>query len=133
VIFIDTGAFLGRFIKKDQYHRKAISAWNQLAQESHPCFTSNFVLDESFTLLARRACYSFASERARVIYSSEVLKILRPEEGDELVALDLFEKFADQQVSFTDCISFVLMQKNGISRAFSFDKHFLYAGFRLWP
>ena len=132
MIFIDTGAFLGRYISHDQYHKKALAGWKKLRQKFQPCYTSKFVLDETFTLLARRAGYSFASQRARVIYSSEIVTILRPREEDERVALELFDKYSDQEVSFTDCVSFVLMQKNRISLAFSFDKHFRYAGFSLW-
>lgn len=65
--------------------------------------------------------------------ASNTLDILRPSREDELEALSLFEKFADQEVSFTDCISFVLMQRQQIKRVFSFDRHFQYAGFTLWP
>ena len=65
--------------------------------------------------------------------TSSTLEILRPSPEDELAALDLFEKFADQEVSFTDCISFVLMRRRQIKRVFSFDRHFRHAGFTLWP
>ena len=37
------------------------------------------------------------------------------------------------KVSFTDCISFVLMRKRQIKRVFAFDRHFMHAGFTLWP
>ena len=94
---------------------------------------TNFVLDEAFTLLGRVAGHAFAAERARVIYGSPALTILRPGQEDELEALDLFEKFADQQVSYTDCISFVLMRRERIKRAFTFDGHFRMAGFEQWP
>jgi predicted nucleic acid-binding protein len=50
-----------------------------------------------------------------------------------LGALERFEKYADQNVSFTDCVSFVLMQKHGIRTAFSFDRHFAMAGFDVEP
>ena len=40
---------------------------------------------------------------------------------------------AAQGVSFTDCISFVLMAGHGIRTAFSFDNHFLLAGFEIEP
>ena len=46
-----------------------------------------------------------------------------------MAAIDLFAKFADQGVSFTDCVSFALMRKNRIRKAFTFDQHFLFAGF----
>lgn len=132
MIYIDTGAFLARYLSHDQYHLKAMNAWKRLEQLNRPCFTSNFVLNETFTLLARRTDYAFAAERARIILSSEILTILRPAEGEEYEALELFEKYADQQVSFTDCISFALMRKKNIEQAFSFDHHFERAGFRLW-
>jgi len=61
------------------------------------------------------------------------LEILRPEAADELEALELFMKMADQAVSFTDCISFALMRKRRIEPAFSLDHHLALAGFTLWP
>lgn len=133
MIFIDTGAFIARYIEKDQYHERAVAFWGKLSLASEKCFTSSFVLDETLTLLARRAGYSFASQRAHNIYSSQTLKILRPTHEDELKALEYFEKYADQRVSFTDCISFVLMRGERIKRAFSFDGHFERAGFTLCP
>ena len=59
--------------------------------------------------------------------------ILRPEAEDEFKALELFRKLGDQQVSFTDCVSFALMRRYGIDKAFGFDRHFVHAGFELWP
>ena len=114
MIFIDTGAFLARFLAQDQFHARAESSWRRLESIPGNCFTSNFVLDELFTLLARRADYAFAAERARLLYSSRLLEILRPSSEDELRAVDFFEKFADQSVSFTDCISFALLKREKI-------------------
>jgi len=129
VIFIDTGAFVARYIERDQYHDAATEHWRMLRNDQRQCFTSNFVLDETFTLLARRSTYEFAAERARKLFESISLSILRPDENDELAALELFQRYADQSVSFTDCVSFVLMKKRNIQCAFSFDHHFTIAGF----
>ena len=95
--------------------------------------TTNFVLDEVVTLLARRAGASFAADRARAILTSERLTVVRPTPDDELVALEMLEKLGDKDVSFTDCVSFVTMRARGIRRAFTFDRHFRDAGFVLWP
>ncbi len=59
--------------------------------------------------------------------------VARKREADELAALDYFQKYADQSVSFTDCVSFVLMEKYRIPTAFSFDRHFTIAGFDVEP
>lgn len=91
------------------------------------------MLDETITLLARRAGSPFAVERARAIFDSEQLVVLRAGGEEEEAALVLFEKLADQRVSFTDCLSFALMRHHRIRRAFAFDRHFEAAGFELWP
>jgi len=131
MIFIDTGAFIAKYLKSDQYHKKAQSTWANIESGKQNCFTSNFVLDELFTLLGRWAGHDFAALRARNIYSSNAIAVIRPEESDEIKALEYFEKYRDKQVSFTDCISFVLMKKNRIRSVFAFDRHFTDAGFKL--
>lgn len=133
MIFIDTGAFLARYVQRDQHHQSAVAIWNELAADGTSCVTSNFILSETLTLLGRRTTYRFAAERARVIYSSSALQILRPEAADEASAVILFEQFADHQVSFCDCVSFVLMRRHGITEVFAFDEHFTMAGFHLRP
>ena len=133
MIYIDTGAFLARHLSKDQYHGQANSFWDLIQKKGEACVTSNFVLDETFTLLGRRAGYVFAAQRARNIYASEWLTILRPSKNDELKALDFFEKYSDHRLSFTDCISFVLMKNKKIKRVFTFDHHFQILGFQKYP
>src|SRR6266550_4500556 len=83
MIFVDTGAFLGRYLANDQHHQEAQSLWQKLRQQRLPCLTSNFVLAETFTLLARRSSYRFAAEKARTIYASAAFQILRPDAKDE--------------------------------------------------
>lgn len=133
MIFIDTGAFLARYLLNDQYHRRAVAVWEKLGSNRENCVTSNFVLDETFTLLGRRAGYGFAVQRAKNIYASQSLTICRPDRENEIKALQYFSKYADQHVSFTDCISFVLMKREKINRVFSFDRHFEFAGFHVIP
>jgi len=133
VIFIDTGAFVGRYVERDQFHDAAVAIWAELSVNPQRCFTSNLVLSETLTLLARRTDYRFAAERARLIYSSVALQILRPEEPDEAAAVLMLEKYAGQRVSFCDCVSFVLMKKYGLTHAFTFDGHFTAAGFQTLP
>ena len=133
MMFIDTGAFLARYLGNDQYHKQAIAYWEQLNSQGERCLTSNFILDETFTLLGRRAGYDFAAQRAANIYASKQLSILRPSHEDEAKAIDVFKQYAEHRVSFTDCISIVLMRKEKIKRVFSFDQHFRWAGFQLFP
>ena len=43
--------------------------------------------------------------------------------------LDLYENRPDQNWPLTDCISFVVMQREGITEALTGDRHFEHAGF----
>jgi len=133
VIYIDTGAFIARYLAGDQYHLEAVSLWHEIKTVQESCFTSNFVLDETLTLLGRRAGYGFAAERAENIYASKLITILRPTRQEEIKAIEFLRKYADQAVSFTDCISFVLMKNKKIRKVFSFDRHFQFAGFKIYP
>jgi predicted nucleic acid-binding protein len=134
LIFVDTGALLARHVKTDQHHRKALSVWSDLGGGHLPrLFTSNLVLSESLTLISRRAGQLFAAEVGHSLFTSSRLEILRPTAADELNALVIFRKFADQNVSFADCVSFVLMRSHRIARAFTFDRHFRLAGFETVP
>jgi hypothetical protein len=45
--------------------------------------------------------------------------------------LDLFAERPDKNWSLTDCISFVVMQDEGLTEAFTGDGHFEQAGFKV--
>jgi predicted nucleic acid-binding protein len=129
LIFVDTGAFIARYFKRDQHHAEAIPIWERIEQRKDWLCTSNFVLDELATYLARKSNYLFAAQKIQALYDSEAFDILRPSDEHERLAIRLFAKYADQEVSFTDCISLVLMKVHGIHRAFAFDRHFDIPGF----
>lgn len=133
MIYIDTGPLLARYLARDQHHREAVGAWSQLTTSPQQLFTSNLVIAEWITLLARRADAGFAAARARNLYASPRLTILRPDSAEETAALAILERHAGEPASFTDCVSFVLMRRHRVRRAFTFDGHFEVAGFEKWP
>jgi len=94
--------------------------------------SSEHVLDEYVTLIARRSHYAFAAQWGQDAMDSGI-EWLRAGEEDWAKALVLMRKFADQGVSFTDCLSAVLMKRAGLKRGFGFDRHFEEMGFRVWP
>ncbi len=122
-VFIDTGAYYAAFFKRDQYREQALKVWQQLKQADVRTYTTNHIIDELATHLARTADYSFSAVKIEEIYDSEVM-IYRPSREAEKEAVELFRKYADQKVSFTDCLSFVYMKRLSIRTAFTFDRHF---------
>lgn len=133
MIFLDTSALLATYWPRDQDHAEAVAQFEELARTRTRLVTSNFVLDELLTLLGRRTSYALAAERGQSLFSSAAVHILRPTPEQELLALRQFEKWADQRVSYTDCVSFVLMRAHKLYRVFTFDQHFQLAGFTVVP
>lgn len=131
MIFIDTGAFLARTLRRDEHHAAVMANWPRLARER--CVTSSLIVAELCTLIERRAGAAAARSVGELLYSDSHLDVLRPTQDHDLAALALMEKLADQRVGFVDAVSFVLMRERRIRRAFAFDRHFVAAGFTLWP
>lgn len=123
---------MAKEITADQHHRQAVEFWNRIRVEEPAIYSSEHVLDETATLLARRTSYAWSAEWGRDVLEAGI-HFLPAGEGDFEEAFVLMKKFADQAVSFTDCISFVLMKKEGLRDVFGFDRHFASAGFRVWP
>jgi predicted nucleic acid-binding protein len=131
-LFIDTGAFLAKEIAADQHHGKAVEFWSRIHGEGPVIYSSEHVLDETATLLARRTSYAWSAGWGRDVLGAGI-HFLPAGEGDFEEAFVLMKKFADHAVSFTDCISFVLMKREGLRDVFGFDRHFASAGYRVWP
>jgi predicted nucleic acid-binding protein len=122
LVYIDTGAFLARYLANDSQHKRSLEIWKKL--ESSKLIASNHVLDETMTLIGRRAGYSFAADRGEAIMNSKILKVLYTDQEIEENALTFFRKYADQGLSFTDAISFSIVTGMKIKTVFSFDEHF---------
>ena len=128
-IFVDTGAFLAKELAADQHHEEAVRLWNKYYAEGAAFYSSEHILDETMTLFARRTNASWAASWGKDVMGAGI-EWLNTEPKDLVHAMDLMKKYADQAVSFTDCLSFVIMRKIGIRECFAFDRHFQAAGFR---
>ncbi len=64
---------------------------------------------------------------------SGLIDVIRVSEAHEERAWTIFEQYADQDFSFTDCTSFAVMQKWQLSHAFTVDHHFATMGFVIVP
>ena len=132
-IFIDTGAFYGLEVARDQCHLKCAHGWHRLRDEPLMLFSSHHVLHETIELLARRVGPKAAAERLETYAAGGQIVWLEDGPADWLQAAELMRKFADQKISFIDCLSFALMNRERIENVFGFDRHFEQAGFALWP
>lgn len=131
-IFIDTGPLLARYLANDNLHKEALSKWSKLEKKKNMLVTSLLVINETATLLARRASPQYAAARIQNIYLSQRFTILRTDTDIELKALKLLEKYADLPLSFTDAVSVCLMRSHTIRQIYTFDADFQVTGFSLF-
>ena len=121
MIFVDTGAWFALVVPTDPDHRAAV-AWFDANRE--PVLTSNYVVDETLTLLRVRGEHRRAVAMGRLFFSGQIACVHHLGETDVLEAWRVFERFSDKAWSFTDCTSKFLIEHLGIARAFAFDGHF---------
>jgi len=132
-LFVDTGALVARVLARDQHHQASVRGWKALEDIEVRLYSSEHVLDEAISLLARQNGAAYAVKWAREHLASSEIDWLRTAKEDWQEALRWMEKFSDHKLSSTDCISFALMRNEGLSAVFGFDQDFMRAGFELWP
>jgi len=133
MIFIDTSAWVAIEDRKDRNWKAAISFKDQLARERRGLVTSNYVLDETYTLLLLNVGYVRTVGFKRKLDSLRrygILKVFWVDKEIEQAAQEIFERFnRDKEWSFTDCTSKAIMEREGIREVFAFDRHFDQMGF----
>jgi hypothetical protein len=132
-IFVDSGAWLAVYDQADQYHPSAIAFWNQLRAQTVQLVTSDYVLDETYTLLKLRASLRAAVALHRMLEASQIVTVVEINSSIFQVAWNLFESYTDKAWSFTDCTSLVIMRQLKLIEAFTFDEHFRQMGFVMRP
>lgn len=132
-IFVDTSAWVALADRDDANHKKAARIYPSLLSGRGRMVTSNFVIGETYILLLKElghaAAFAFL-ERTRT--SPRIIRVYSTEHL-ETEAEALLRKYDDHDFSYTDAVSFLIMKKQKLKKAFSFDKHFLSAGFALLP
>src|SRR4030067_3822383 len=117
-VFVDSGAWFAYFVRRDPDHN---SAREWLTANEFPLTTSDYILDELFTLLKIRESHLVAVAAGRVLIGEKICQIAKVTTDDFTHAWSIFAQFGDTGWSFTDCQIKVIMERLDISTAFSFD------------
>ncbi len=130
-IFVDTNGWIALNSKRDQFHEIAWKTNRRLLRNGYQYITSNYILDENYTGLLARVGHFAAVDFGEKIRASRITAMIHITEEQEEQAWELFKKYSDKQFSFTDCTSFVLMNKMSLKEAFTNDHHFKQMGFKI--
>ncbi|BCB96064.1 DNA-binding protein [Dissulfurispira thermophila] len=129
-LFVDTGAWYALVDKNDPDHKEALSF---IKNNKIPLLTTNFIFDETITLLRSRLGWSVAKEFGQRLKDSRFVSLISVEDEDEEKAWEIFLKYKDKDFSYTDCTSFAVMKRLKIDFAFTFDSHFQTMKFNAMP
>jgi predicted nucleic acid-binding protein len=135
-VFVDTWAWYALVDRANRDHELARSISDQLLDEPCTFVTTNYVLDETITLIRYHVHHAAAVRfwnLLRQLIDAGQVELVRIDEAQEAIAWDIFERYSDQDFSFTDCSSFAVMRDLGLTRVFSGDHHFAILGFTLVP
>jgi predicted nucleic acid-binding protein len=130
LVLLDTSFILALENRDDPFHAKA----KELAR--------TLMVEDCLLLLHWGILLEIGDGYARIDRREkgwQLLDKLRREEGFQIAplsdpllddAISLYRDRRDKNWGLTDCISFVLMRREGISEALSADMHFRQAGFK---
>ncbi len=135
-IFVDTSAWVSLNCKSDMHFNNAVKANKNFLDAGYYYVSSEYILDETYTLLrldiGHKRTIEFGYEIKELIKIKQI-KIFTVNEIIINKAWDIFEKYSDKSFSFTDCTSFAIMETFRINKAFTFDNHFEQYGFVRLP
>ena len=135
-VFVDTWAWYALSDRNDRYHKLAQDTLEHLLAQRYRFVTTNFVLDETLTLIRYHLSHAAAVRFWHLFWdlvNAGLVQFIRIGAAEEQMAWEIFEAHTDQDFSFTDCTSFAVMQSLGLVYVFSADHHFAVMGFVLVP
>jgi predicted nucleic acid-binding protein len=128
-VFVDTAAWIALLNVDDIWHQQAKQTRLELVEQNYVFITTEFILLEVGDALCSQSLRKNTANFLQNIYQLKSTKIVTLSQDLLQSGLSLYEQRSDKDWSLTDCISFVVMQREQIQEAFTSDKHFEQAGF----
>lgn len=131
-IFVDTSAWIMLINSSEKNHGDAKKRYGQLAGSR--LAVTNLVISETYTWLRKKAGAEDALKFLNVMQQKTELgqlEVFYSDPGLEEEAVKILSKYRDHDFSYPDAVSFALMKKRNIKKAFAYDSHFITAGFNL--
>lgn len=132
MIFLDTGFLFALVTKRDENHRRVLEVMKEFRDQDLRtlALTTNHVVEEAITILRSGShrdpdkAHDIAVEVGRELYAGAFGRIHHTTPSEERAAFEYFIRHRDKEYSLTDCISFVIMEANGITEALAVDGDF---------
>jgi predicted nucleic acid-binding protein len=131
-LFVDSGAWIALRSQRDQYHAEADRLLRDALSRRIPLLTTNLVIAETHRLTLFRAGIQPALRALERIDASSSVTIHFATVDDHAGARQWLERLAPRPITYTDAVSFAVMEATGCRHVLGFDQDFAAAGFTLW-
>jgi len=131
VTFADTSGLYALLDAQNVAHRLAAEAWAALRQANEEIVTTSYVVLETVCLLQSRLGLDPVRDLVGGIVPLLTVEWVDREAHEAAVAALLAANRRD--LSLVDCVSFEIMRRLGLHRAFTLDPHFREQGFDCVP
>ncbi len=127
VQFVDTYYLLALVNSRDKDHERAL---RRSQGNIGGLLTTTWVLVEFADALCAVSSRVRAARFIRGFLSQPFVEVIALAEAQFELGMSSYENRPDKEWSLTDCLSFLVMQEQGIADALTADRHFEQAGFR---
>ena len=131
-LFVDSGAWIALRSRRDQHHAEADRLLREALSRRIPLLTTNLVLAETHRLTLFRAGVPPALRALERVGASPSLTIHFATADDHAAARRWLTRMAPRPITYTDAISFAVMELTACGHVLGFDQDFAAAGFTLW-
>jgi predicted nucleic acid-binding protein len=132
-LFVDSAGWMALADANDPAHDAARDARDRWLKDGGALVSSDYVMDETLTLLRVRLRLGAARQWWDQVAASARLRWEWIDGERAEKARSWFFQWSDKNFSFTDCTSFVIMKELRLRQALTTDKHFEQAGFQILP
>jgi predicted nucleic acid-binding protein len=132
-LFVDTAGWMACADAADPACQTARAARDRALERGQLLVTTDYVIDETLTLVRLRLGLAAAEAWWTQVQSSSRLRVEWIGAARADTARHLFFRHRDKDFSFTDCTSFIVMQDLKLRQALTTDTHFNQVGFDAVP
>ena len=132
-VLVDASAWIAINNTRDKYHAPATQLFQQFVTIRQVMVTTNLVIAEAYASIRKMGGHVAALDFLEICRQTSFIRRVYSDAALELQAEAILRQFSDQDFSLADAVSFALMRQLGITEAFTFDHHFLTAGFAVVP
>jgi hypothetical protein len=128
-VLLDTNGWVALLCEDDAQHTAAVAEWRNVIHNKRGFILTDWILAETGNGLARTRQRREFRGAVHDLLSSPQARFTSISAALRERALELYENRLDKTWGLVDCASFVVMKDEGITDAFTTDRHFEQAGF----